>query len=88
MTDVMVTSYQTGGAAPIADMKPKTFRLAARRVDIDKAIALHRAGNLEEARRRYEQILAADPRHASVWHFLGVLQHQSGDSDGGRREHF
>jgi predicted TPR repeat methyltransferase len=62
-------------------MKPKTFRLAPRRVDIDKAIALHRAGRLEEARRLYDQILAADPGNASVWHFLGVLQHQSGDSE-------
>lgn len=62
-------------------MKSKTFRLAARRVDVDKAIALHRAGRLDDARRIYEQILAADPNNASVWHFLGVLQHQTGDSD-------
>jgi predicted TPR repeat methyltransferase len=62
-------------------MKSKTFRLAPRRVDIDKAIALHRAGRLDEARRLYEQILAAEPANASVWHFLGVLQHQTGNSD-------
>ena len=62
-------------------MKSKTFRLAPRRVDIDKAISLHRAGRLDDARRLYERILAAEPDNASVWHFLGVLQHQSGNSD-------
>ena len=62
-------------------MTSKTFRLAPRRVDIDKAISLHRAGRLDDARRLYERILAADPRNASVWHFLGVLQHQSGNSN-------
>jgi predicted TPR repeat methyltransferase len=62
-------------------MASKAFRLAPRRGDIDKAIALHRAGRLDEARRLYQQILAANARDASAWHFLGVLHHQSGDSD-------
>jgi predicted TPR repeat methyltransferase len=62
-------------------MTSKTYRLAPRRVDLDKAMLLHRGGRLDEARRLYDRILAADPRNASAWHFLGVLQHQSGDSD-------
>ena len=62
-------------------MKSKTFRLAPSRVDIDKAISLHRAGRLDDARRLYERILAAEPGNASVWHFLGVLQHQSGNTE-------
>ena len=66
---------------PCSRMKSKTFRLAPGRVDLDKAISLHRAGRLGEARPLYERILAADPENASAWHFLGVLQHQSGDSD-------
>jgi len=62
-------------------MKSKPFRLAPRKVDLDKAIALHRGGRLDDAKRIYEQILAADPEHASAWHFLGVLQHQTGHSE-------
>lgn len=46
-------------------------------------MTLHRGGRIEEARRLYEQILAADPGNASAWHFLGVLQHQTGKSDVG-----
>ena len=62
-------------------MKSKTFRIAPRRNEIDKAISLHRAGRLEDAGRLYEQILAADPGNASAWHFLGVVYHQMGNSD-------
>lgn len=62
-------------------MKSKTFRLTPRRGDLDKAMRLHRAGHLEDARRLYEQILAADSGNASAWHFLGMLQHQIGHSD-------
>lgn len=69
------------GLRPLPLMKSKTFRLAPRRIDVEKAMALHRAGRLDEAKRRYEQILAADPGNASAWHFLGVLQHQLGSSD-------
>ena len=49
--------------------------------DIDKAIALHRAGKLAQARRIYEGILAVDTSHVKALHFLGVLHHQSGDHD-------
>ncbi len=61
-------------------MKQKAFRLSPRRNEIDKAVALHRAGRLDDAKRLYEQIIEAEPTHASAWHFLGVLQHQMGDS--------
>ena len=64
-------------------MKPKTFRIAPRRVDVDKALSLHRAGRLEDAGRLYVQLLAADPGNASLWHFLGVVYHQMGNSDAG-----
>ena len=64
-------------------MKPKAFRWTPRRADLDKAMTLHRAGRVDDARRLYEQILAADPENASAWHFLGVLQHQTGHSDVG-----
>ena len=56
-------------------------RRAGDPADIGKAIALHRAGKLLEAKRIYQAILAADPGHAVALHFLGVLYHQSGQSD-------
>lgn len=62
-------------------MKSKTFRLTPRRVDLAKAIALHRGGRLDDAKRLYAQILAAEPGNASAWHFLGVLHHRMGDSE-------
>lgn len=50
---------------------------------IDQAIARHRAGELDRARRLYETVLAADPANATALHFLGVLLHQRGHSDRG-----
>lgn len=64
-------------------MKSKTFRLTPRRNEVDKAIALHRAGRLNDAGLLYAQVLAADPGNVSAWHFIGVLQHQTGNSDAG-----
>ena len=40
----------------------------------------HRAGRLDEARRGYEEALAADANNADALHLLGVLNHQSGDA--------
>ena len=50
---------------------------------IDKAIALHRAGHLDKAKRLYEAVLAAEPTHVTALHFLGVLHHQQGRSERG-----
>jgi len=42
------------------------------------ALALHRAGRLEEAAFAYAQMLRADPRTAEAWHLLGVIACQGG----------
>jgi len=42
----------------------------------DRAVALHRAGNLAEAKLRYEAIVDADPRHGRALHLLGVIAAQ------------
>jgi len=42
------------------------------------AVAIHRAGDLDSAERRYRQILETDARHASTLHLLGVLIQQRG----------
>ncbi|MFC5354869.1 tetratricopeptide repeat protein [Azospirillum himalayense] len=45
------------------------------------AIARHRAGNLEEARRLYRSILSADPAHADARHLSGIAAYQAGQSE-------
>jgi predicted O-linked N-acetylglucosamine transferase (SPINDLY family) len=42
-------------------------------------LALHQAGRLAEAKRLYETILTAEPRHFDSLHLLGVILHQQGD---------
>ena len=45
------------------------------------ALGLHRAGNLPEAERLYQQILSVEPQHADALHLLGVLANQVGKAD-------
>ncbi len=47
----------------------------------EKAIALHRSGQLTEAERLYRQLLAMDPRDFTVQHLLGVIHAQQGLND-------
>ncbi len=46
--------------------------------ELSAAMALHQAGELEAAEKRYQKILAHDP-HEDALHLLGVLHHQQGD---------
>jgi len=46
-----------------------------------EALDLHQAGRLDEAERRYRQLLAVDPRHADALHYLGLVRHQAGQHD-------
>ncbi len=47
----------------------------------DQAIALHRAGRLDQAEAIYRRILKADPDNAEALHLLGVVAGQRGDHD-------
>ncbi len=47
----------------------------------DHAIALHRAGRLDEAEAIYRRILTADPDDAEALQLLGVVAGQRGDYD-------
>jgi predicted TPR repeat methyltransferase len=48
---------------------------------LERAIRLHQAGNLELAENRYEAILEASPGQPDALHFLGLLHFQKGDAD-------
>ena len=37
---------------------------------LDRALGLHQAGNLSEAKALYEQILEREPEHSEALHFL------------------
>jgi predicted O-linked N-acetylglucosamine transferase (SPINDLY family) len=44
-----------------------------------RAVALHQAGRLAEARALYQAILTAEPRQADALHLLGVTHFQTGE---------
>lgn len=46
---------------------------------LDDAVALHRAGRLEDAATAYEAVLADHPDHADAWQLLGLVRHRLGD---------
>lgn len=45
----------------------------------EQALALHRAGALDQAEALYRNILQKDAEHAGAWHLLGVLLHSRRD---------
>jgi tetratricopeptide (TPR) repeat protein len=47
---------------------------------VDGAWTLHQAGQLDEAARRYRQILDVAPTDANVWHLLGAALHSRGNA--------
>jgi predicted O-linked N-acetylglucosamine transferase (SPINDLY family) len=47
----------------------------------EKAIALHRSGQLAEAERLYRDVLAVDPRDFAAQHLLGVIHAQQGKNE-------
>lgn len=46
---------------------------------LEQAIALHRAGQLDDAERGYRDILLRSPDDHDALHLLGVLRHQKND---------
>ncbi len=45
----------------------------------NRAVQLHRAGNLDQDELVYRQLLDDNPNHADVLHLLGVIAHQRGN---------
>jgi len=48
--------------------------------DLNEALRLHQAGQLDRAIPLYQQLLQVQPHHADALHLLGVALHQKGDS--------
>jgi predicted TPR repeat methyltransferase len=70
------------------DVKPATLA-AESNVDsnvdsiVDSALNAQCAGRLDEAESQYHHALRESPAHPAALHFLGILQHQKGQSDEG-----
>ena len=60
-----------------------TLRARSVKPTFDEGLALHQAGQVAEARRAYEAVLARDPRHFDALHLLGVACVQSGEAERG-----
>ena len=45
---------------------------------LQKAVGLHRSGQLEQAEQIYREILCSNPEHADALHLLGVVAYQVG----------
>ena len=56
----------------IVVLKKNLMRLPVERV-LQRAVAEHKGGNLQDAERLYREILQAQPRHPDANHNLGVL---------------
>ena len=50
----------------------------------DRAVALHRQGSLDRAKRLYARIVRDEPGHADALHLLGVIRMSAGDGEGRR----
>src|SRR5437016_5073240 len=48
---------------------------------LQQAVRSHQAGQLAHAGELYRRILAVNPRHPAALHLLGVIAHQTGQSD-------
>src|SRR5260370_31569837 len=46
---------------------------------LQNGLALHNAGDLQQAEQEYRKILRVDPRHADALHLLGVIGQQRGE---------
>src|ERR1700752_207968 len=66
---------ERGGARPPLSGDPAAMDPAQ---TLRQASYLHGQGRLIEAEARYRDVVAAMPDNADAWHFLGVLEGQSG----------
>jgi predicted TPR repeat methyltransferase len=51
---------------------------------MNKALSLHRQGEIDQARSLYEQVLEKEPGHAQALHMLGLTHYQGGDPQSAR----
>jgi len=51
------------------------------RATLERAMALHRRGQIPQAAQLYDQVLASNSENADAWHLLGVIAHQTGQQE-------
>lgn len=65
---------------PSAKLTEASSSMDAEHIDeaLDKAMAHHEAGHLDEAERIYGEILAIEPENPNALHYLGIIKFQRG----------
>lgn len=69
------TRPQMSGEPTTGDLVAAQAAIAAK---IEVAIALQKAGELEQAKAIYCDVLASDPHHCDAWHLLGMTLYSAG----------
>lgn len=66
-------------------MNPQDIKLGAHPADliVESALSAQCSGRLDEAESQYRDVLRRFPAHPAALHFLGILQHQQGQSGDG-----
>ena len=72
-------SGKPGSAEAVAKVEPEKADAKKTDAELEHALSLHEAGDLQGAERAYTAMLARNPRNADALHLMGLIAHQHGN---------